>query len=72
VKEVRRGDGEESEAGDVLAEFLPGGESFGHDRAHRDDRGFGVRPRLSQPIAAVERALAPAVVGTFDLSDAAG
>ena len=62
----------QAEAGNVLFQFLPRGERFGHHRAHRDDRGFGSRARLAQPIAAGERGFAPAVVVALDLRDFAG
>ncbi len=52
--------------------FLPGGERFGHDRAHGDDRGFGIGAGFAQPVTTLKCALAPGVVGPLDLSDASG
>ena len=72
VEKVGRSDREQAEARNVVAKLLPGGERLGHDRAHRDDRRLGVGAGLAKPVAAFKRALAPAVVGAFDLLDAAG
>ena len=44
VEQVGRGDREQPEAGDVLAQLVPGGERLGHDCAHGDDRRLGVGP----------------------------
>ena len=72
MEQIGRGDGEQAEARDVVAQFLPRGERFGHDRTHGDNRGFGAGARLAKPVAALEGAIAPAVVIALDLSDVAG
>src|SRR3712207_9594232 len=55
-----------------VLQLFPGGERLGHHRAHADDRSLGAGARLTQPIAALERALAPSLVAAFDLADRAG
>ena len=47
----------------VRAEFLPRGERFGHDRAHRDDRRLGVGAGFAKPITAGERTALAVQVG---------
>src|SRR5207302_8496024 len=71
MEEVGGGDGEEAETGDVLTKFVPGGERFWHDRTHRDDGRFRSGAVIAAPIAALERAFAPAIVSAHGRADAA-
>src|SRR5947207_5182201 len=70
MEKIGRRDGEQSEAWNILAQLIPGGEGFGHDRTHGDDRGLGVWARFTQPVATRERAFTPAITTAFDLRDA--
>ncbi len=56
----------------VGEQFVERRQRLRHDRAHRDDRRFGIGAGFAQPVSAGERIGLPAVVAAFGLRDRSG
>src|SRR3546814_16462102 len=67
MEEVGGSDGEEAEAGHVVLQRFPGGEGFGGDGARIDEHRLGAGRGIAEPVAALDGAFLPTVVGALDL-----
>src|SRR6185369_9665219 len=72
MEQIGRGNGQEAKPRHVFLEDVPGGDRLGHYRAHANDRGFRILSRLAQPVAALQRGIAPAIIAALFLSDVSG